>query len=366
MRRINIEDLKTEMQVGRNILGSEGRILLNSGVVLTDSYIMRLRALGIASVYIKDEFFGEVEVPEVVSEQTRMETVRIIRDNFTLLEQGHKINVRMMKNTVNTLIDELLENSHVLLNLTDIRGFDDYTFAHSVNVCILSLMTGITMRYYDAKLRELAMGAILHDIGKIQLDKNLLNKPDDLNHEEYNELKKHAEKGFEILRKYDDISLLSAHIAFQHHERWNGKGYPRRLAGTDIHEYSRIVAVADVYDALLADRPYRPAYTANQAIGILKQMSGTDLDPECTKALIANIAIYPIGTIVELNTGVVGMVVDVNKEMPTRPVVRVVYNRNSERLYHSHEVDLSKMSTIIIIKSLNDHEIAELSKSNDK
>lgn len=366
MRRINIENLKPGMQVGRSILGSEGRILLNFGVILTDSYIQRLRNLGIASVYIKDELFGEVDIPEVVSEQTRMETVRVVRDNFTLMEQGHKINVRMMKNTVNTLIDELLGNSNVLLNLTDIRGFDDYTFAHSVNVCILSLMTGITMHYYDAKLRELAMGALLHDIGKTQLDKDLLNKPDDLTREEYNDLKKHAENGFEILRKYDDISLLSAHVAFQHHEHWNGKGYPRKLAGNDIHEYSRIVAVADVYDALLADRPYRPAYTVNQAISILKKMSGTNLDPECTKALIANVAIYPIGTIVELNNGVVGIVMDVNKEMPTSPVVKVVCTRNGEPLPHPHEVDLSKMSTIIIVRSLNDNEIDEIVNSSDK
>jgi len=363
MRRINIENLQADMIVARNIFNSEGRVLLSSGVMLSDPYIKRLGSLGIASVYIKDDIFGDIDdIPEVISEQTRIETVKIVKNSFNNMERNHKLNVHLIKDQVNNLIEELLVNPNVLVNLTDIRTYDDYTFAHSVNVCILSLMTGVTLSYDGFKLKELGVGALLHDIGKIKLDKSTLNKADDLTQDEYSDVKQHAESGFEILRKYYDISLLSAHIAFQHHERWNGTGYPRGLVGNDIHEYGRIVAVADVYDALLADRPYRSSYSVNQAITILKRMAGNCLDPRCITALISNVAIYPVGSIVELNSGAVGIVVDVNKEMPTRPVVRVVYDRTGEKLNNSHEVDLSKMSTIMIIKSLNDKDIAELTK----
>jgi len=365
MRRINIEDLRPDMEVARNIFGSEGRILLHSGVVLSDSYIARLRQLGIGSVYVKDEIFGEIEIPEVVSEKIRMETIKVVRENFVLMQQGHLINVRSVKDVVNNLIDELLSNAHVSVNLTDIRSFDDYTFAHSVNVCVLALMTGITMSYNSTQLKELAMGALLHDIGKTLLNKDILNKPNDLTREEYTDVKRHAEMGFQILRKYVDISLLSAHVAFQHHERWNGKGYPRGISGTNIHEYGRIVAVADVYDALLADRPYRAAYTSSQAATILKRWSGSYLDPACINALISNVAIYPVGSVVELNSGVVGIVVDVNKEMPTRPIVRVVYNLRSESLMPSHEIDLSKMSTVIITQTLSDKQVADIIKKSN-
>jgi HD-GYP domain-containing protein (c-di-GMP phosphodiesterase class II) len=154
--------------------------------------------------------------------------------------------------------------------------------------------------------------------------------------------------------------LFSAHIALQHHERWDGKGYPRGLTGEDIHEYARIVAVADVYDALLADRPYRSGYTVNQALTIMKRMAGIHLDPKCLMALIANIAIYPIGSLVELNNGSIGIVVDVNKEIPTRPVVKILYDPCNRRLHHGHEVDLSKLSTILIIRSLSEADFAEL------
>lgn len=361
MRRISIEDLQAQMQVGRSIYNSDGRILLSAGAILTESYIARLQELGIPSLYIREDDFSDItEAPELISEQTRIETINIVKDSFKQMENEHKINIRLVQTVVNSLIEELLGNNHLLVSLTDIRSFDDYTFGHSVNVCILSIMTGITLRYHDSRLKELAMGALLHDIGKTKIDKEILNKGDDLTREEYHEVKKHAEYGFDMLRQQEGLSLFSAHIALQHHERWDGKGYPRGLAGEDIHEYARIVAVADVYDALLADRPYRSAYTVNQALTIMKRMTGLHLDPHCLTALIANIAIYPIGSLVELNNGSIGIVVDVNKEAPTRPVVKIVFDPASRRLYHAHEIDLSKLSTILITRSLSEQDFAEL------
>lgn len=361
MKRIRIEDLKANMQLGRSIYNSDGQVLLYSGTHLTDAYIARLRGIGIYSVYIIEQNYDiEIQAREAISEQTRVETIKIVKDCFMCMEVEHKINVRMIQSVINNLIEELLSNNNILVNLTDIRCFDDYTFAHSVNVCILSIMTGITMRYNDVRLKELGVGALLHDIGKLNIDKKILNKADDLNEEEYLEVKKHTIYGFELLRKQEDLSLLSAHIALQHHERWDGRGYPRGINGEIIHEYARIVAVADVYDALLADRPYRSAYTVSQAITIMKRMAGIHLDPRCLMALIANIAIYPIGSLVELNNGSIGIVIAADKEFPTRPVVKIIFDPSSRRLNLSHEVDLTKLSTIFIIRSLSEEDFAEI------
>lgn len=361
MRRVNIQDLKLGMVIARPIYSSDGRILLQTGISLDEEYIRRLKEMGITSIYIRDKFLDEVDdIPDVVSEKTRIAATKLIGDNFKQLEKQHKINTRAITNMVNNIIDELLSNSKILVHLSDIRAFDDYTFAHSVNVCILSIMTGITLGYNELKLKELGLGALLHDVGKIKIDKKILNKPGDLTKEEFNEVKNHTEYGFEILRKYDDIPLLSAHIAYQHHERWDGNGYPRGLAGRNIHEYARIVAVADVYDALLDYRPYRPSYTVTQAITIIKRMAGIYLDTSCVSSLIANIAVYPIGSIIELNSGEIGVVVDVNKETPTKPVVKILYNRNQKRISHPYEVDLSKFSTVVVAKSLSEEEISRL------
>lgn len=360
LKRILVKNLQPDMVIARAIFSSDGRILLHSGMVLTAGYISRLNQLGIKSVYIRDEIFGDLDIQDVVSEETRIETTKVIRDSFTRLGKNHNLDMRIVKQKVDGIIDEILMNRNILLNLSDIRTFDDYTFAHSVNVCILSIMTGITMGLSYSQLSELGLGALLHDIGKIRVNIDILNKPGELTREEFTEIKRHPEYGFEILRDYNDVPLLSSHIAFQHHERWDGQGYPRSLAGDNIHEYARIVAVTDVYDALLADRPYRPSYSLNQTLTILKRMAGIYLDPTCVTALIANIAVYPIGTVVQLSTGDIGVVVDVNREYPTRPVVRIVFDARKKRIVNIHEVDLSKLSTVVITRSLGEAEIEGL------
>ncbi len=360
MRRLLTEKLQPGMIVARPIYSSDGRILLHAGIELDAVYIDRLSAMGIISVYVKDDLFDDVEVRDVISEQTRLETLKTVKENFQNLEHKKKLNLRQVQGSVDRILDEVLQNSNVLINLSDIRAFDDYTFGHSVNVCILSIVTGISMGYHDLKLKELGIGALLHDIGKTMIDNDLLNKPGDLTHQEFQEVKCHTEYGFEILRQYNELSILSAHIAFQHHERWDGHGYPRGLAAESIHEYARIVAAVDVFDALMADRPYRPSYSLSQSLHILKRMSGIYLDPGCVNALLTNIAVYPIGTILVLNTGDIGIVMDVNREQPARPVIKVVYDMDHHRLAEPHEVDLSKTSSINVTRVLTDEDIERL------
>lgn len=361
MRRIRVEDLKPDMIIARSIYSGDSHILLHAGMVLTPDSIRRLYEIGITSVYIQQEDLIETTpIQDVISEETRLETIRMVKLSFVNLEIHLKLNLGKLKSLVDNIIDELLTNDHVLVQLSDIRAFDDYLFAHSVNVCVLSIMTGITLVYERQHLMELGVGALLHDIGKTRVDAEILNKPDDLTRDEFEEVKRHTEYGFEILREYQEVTLLSAHIAYQHHERWDGQGYPRGLCGREIHEYARIVAVADVYDALLADRPYRPSYTVSQALTILERMSGIYLDPECVTALITNIAVYPIGSLVEISTGYIGIVVNTNKETPTRPVVKMLMDNNGRRLSRPHEIDLSQLSTIMIIKPLSNEDIHRL------
>jgi len=361
MRLVEINEIKPNMELARNIYDADGRILLNSGVNLTQNYIDRLKSLGINSLYIKDELSPEGDhYPDIISERSRIETINTVKRSFYDLQNNRKLNVRLIQSAVNNIIDELLHNRDVLIGIKDIRVYDDYTYAHSVNVCILSLVTGITLSYNDLKLNELGIGALLHDIGKTKISKEILNKPDDLTEAEYKEIQKHSRYGFDILRQYPEISLLSAHIAFQHHERLDGTGYPRQLSGNDIHEYAKIVAVADVYDSLMADRPYRPSYTVNQALSILKRSAGSHLDNRIINALAANIAVYPIGTLVELSTGSIGIVTDINREQPTRPIVRIIYDKKHKSNCPFLEIDLSKKSTILIVRELTSQQFKSM------
>ncbi len=363
MRRVSLEYLEPGMKIGRTIYSSDGRPLLVAGMVLNSNYIQRLIDYGVGSVYIKDDMFDEIEEPpDLISEQTRLESVRTVKELFNSLENKKRINIQGVKKTVSNLIDEVLSNREILVNFTDIRNYDDYTFSHSVQVCVLSIITGISLGLDHIRLKDLATGALIHDIGKTRVDKELLNKPGDLTPEEFVEIKRHAEHGFEILRANQEISLLSAHIAYQHHERWDGNGYPRRLREQEIHIYSRIVAIADVFDALVADRPYRKAYSTSQAVSLMRRMAGSQFEPVILESFLANVAEFPIGTVVALSSGEIAVVVDSNREKPILPVVRVIFNKRLKPLSVVKEIDLTKDASVHVSRVLGEEEVAQLLK----
>lgn len=361
MRKIPLDYCREGMLLGRSIIDSEGVVLLRAGVELEEYYIKRLSELGLRYIYIHDNSLGETdEIEEVISEETRINTVKLVKKTFSRLQSDRKINTPALRQVVNRMLDEILDNSNVLLSMTDISVLDDFVFYHSVSVCTLSIMTGITLGFSESKLKELGIGALLHDIGKSKIDPEILKHEGDLSAEESALLAKHTELGFSIIRGHVDISLLSAHVAYQHHERWDGRGYPRQLAGTAIHEYARIVAAANMYDELMADRPNRPPYEVSQAINLIKQMSSVYFDPRIVTAMISNIAIFPAGTIIQLNTGDIGIVTHVNNESPHRPTVRIVVDSSLRRIKDPHEVDLAKMTTIIPVRSISERELNKL------
>ena len=361
VRRIPLDYAKEGMLLGRSIIDSEGQVLLRAGVEMEDIYINRLYELGIRYVYIHDDSLGETdEIEDVITEETRIETVKLVKKTFSSLQSNRKINIPALRLVVNRMLDEILDNSNVLLSVSDMTAMDDFIFYHSVSVCTLAIMTGITLGYDDVKLRDLGIGALLHDIGKSRIDPDIIRREGSLNEEESALLSRHPEMGFAIIKGHNDVSLLSAHVSFQHHERWDGKGYPRQLAGAAIHEYARIVSAANIYDELMADRPNRPPYEVSQALNLIRRMSNIYFDPRVVTAMISNIAVYPAGTIIKLNTGDIGIVTHINNTAPHRPVVRIVVDNNMRRVRNPHEVDLSKMTTIIPVRTISERELSKL------
>lgn len=361
LRRIPLNYVQEGMYLGRSIIDSEGNILLRAGVELDDIYINRLYKLGIHFIYIRDDTFGEIDdIEDIISEETRISTVVMVKKTFSNLQTDRKINTLGLRKAVNNMLDEILDNSNVLLSISDISLLDDAVFYHSVSVCTLSIMTGITMGLAPNRLKDLGIGALLHDIGKSKIDPDIVQREGNLTESEYDLLAIHPEIGFSIIRGYDDLSLLSAHVAFQHHERWDGKGYPRQLTGEEIHEYARIVAAANIYDELMMERPSRPPYEVNQAISLIKRMAGTYFDPAVVTAMVSNIASYPVGSIIKLNTGDIGIVTQVNNIAPHRPIVRIVFNNNLKKVNEPHEIDLSKLTTIMPVQVLSERELSKL------
>jgi HD-GYP domain-containing protein (c-di-GMP phosphodiesterase class II) len=352
MRKVPIDSIKPGMKIAKSIFDSDGRILLTSGMELKFKYLEKFRANGINELYIEDEISLGIEVSDVVLESTRLEAkllVKKLTDNRTL---ASAINLKQVKEVIDKIIEELLSNEDILVNLSDIKSVDDYTFEHSVNVCILSLITGIGMGFDSLRLRDLGVGALLHDIGKLKIPEEILKKPSQLKVEEFEEVKKHTVYGYEILRNNPNISMISAFIAFGHHERFDGSGYPLQLRGENIHQCARIVAIADVFDALTSNRVYRKKLRPHEVVEYITSLGTQHFDKEIIAQFVKYIAIYPVGTAVILNTKERGIVVSANKSLPTRPTVRVIFNSKNERLDQHFEVDLTKKLNVFILDSV--------------
>lgn len=349
MRRIRINWAKPGDILGYPIFRKDGAILLNVGVKLTETYIQQLKDLGITHIYIQDEVSQDIIVHDPISIETKMEALRVIADNFHRSCRGLKLDIESVRNVVNSIVDEILSSEQILLNLHDIRSFDNYIFSHSLSVTVISIIVGRRLGYNDRFLRDLGIGCMLHDIGKLDVPKDILDKPEKLTPEEYEIVKFHTHYGYRRIREQDgDLPATSAHIAWEHHERYDGSGYPRGLKGEKIHIFSRIASISDVYDAMTTDRVYRKAYSPSDTIEFIMGGSGTLFDHNIVSAFVKSIAPYPAGDIVLLSTGETAIVIDVNKDFPLRPIVRILKDDGWE------DVDLMEKTNISIIRSLEE------------
>ncbi len=355
MRMIRLGEAAVGKPLGKTIFAADGRILLQAGVIMTEDYVARLWAKGYRSIFIQDEFAQDIAVDDPVSEQTRLQTAKEVKETMDRQSLGLAMDSSKIKTAVKAIIAELQGNSHMLAGLSTIRSFDDYTFAHSVNVCTLSLVLGISLYYDYDQLYELGVGAILHDIGKTLIPLPVLQKQSRLDEAEWEVVKKHTDYGFEILRQDYEISLLSAHVAFQHHEKFDGSGYPRRMRGESILETARVAAIADVYDAITNDRVYRPRLPLHQAYNIIIQSADTHFDRRLVQRFLERVLLFPNGTIVRLNNGQVGIIARQEERLNSRPVVRLLTDTQQKLQPERPEVRLLQHPELSISEVLSDY-----------
>lgn len=322
MRQVSVNSLTMGDVLGKTIFSSAGRILLGKGVKLTPLYIAKLRDMGISILYIEDDRFDDVIVEDVISEEHRREAMEILEKSTRSVRLGKEFDGFDLKRIINKIVEEILFKKDILVNMMEMRSLDNQMFAHSVNVCVLSTILGKALLLDREKIETLAIGAILHDIGKVRVDSKLISKVD-LTAEEVEILKTHTTLGFEDLRKRKDLNLVIAHIAFQHHEHMNGTGYPRQLKEGEIHPLAQMVAITDLYDKLTSDHSNVKRIMPHEACEILMGLAGILYPLELVRVFLRNIAAYPTGVTVKLNTGEIGVVVDQNLSMPARPIVRV-------------------------------------------
>jgi HD-GYP domain-containing protein (c-di-GMP phosphodiesterase class II) len=354
MRILSIDNVKEDMQLARNIYAAEGNILLAEGTCLNSKFIDQLKEFGISTLYIIDHRIGKIEVDELVKIQTKNEVIKLTKEVMTNIKKGRTLSGEKIQQAVDDVIEELLLNRNITFSLVEIRAMNDYHFSHNVAVCVLSLLTGIALNYNHLKLKLLGTGAILHDIGKAMIPLQILNKNGKLTREEYDQIQKHPQIGYDILKECNDIDSESTYVAWQHHERFDGSGYPLGLKGNEIHEFARIAALADVYDAMSTDRVYRKRFLPHEVMEYIRDQGQIQFDPELVKIFLQNIAPFPIGSIVRLNNDETGVVIKVTKDFPARPVIKVIIDKDGQLLAKPLDKDLKKDLTLFIVKAVKD------------
>ncbi|MBO8141901.1 MAG: HD-GYP domain-containing protein [Firmicutes bacterium] len=331
MRFMPIGRARPGERVARTVYASDGAVLLRAGTTLTGVVIRRLADLGFPGVYVLDPGEEDWHTPELVSDATRAAAMARLWHAFRDLQSERRLDVAALYDSVDNIMEEILSEPRVVVNLADLRSHDSYTFGHSVDVAVLCMSVGRALGLNRPALREIGLGALLHDVGKIGIPQHILSKPGPLTTEEWAVVREHPRLGFEILRRYYEIPVPAAHIALQHHERLDGSGYPRGLHDGEIHPYARIAAVADTYDAMRSTRVYRPGRPSHEVLDFISRHRGVLFAPEVVDCLLQQVAPYPVGTSVRLNSGEVGVVAWVRQDRPDRPVVRVTADERGRR-----------------------------------
>lgn len=334
---ISIDHVNPGMITARDIFTDVGQMLIGANTELDGKHLRKLRLYQIHDVPIK-EFMPKVNSPSEpihpirrskenherlkLFEASYMENNVSLKDQMLSISEGKRINVAELFCISDELLTTIKYKSNLFSFLNNLQGFDDYTYSHCINVSLISNTIGQWLGFGEKELMNISVAGLLHDIGKTQIDKSILNKPSKLTDEEEAIMKKHAEYGFKIIEKQDiDYNIKMA--VLMHHERYDGSGYPLKAKNNQINDYAKIVAIADVYDALTSDRPYRSRFTPFYVIHRFEQEYLGHLDTKFLMTFLQNIAYCYLDSWCLLSTGEEAKIMFINKHDLSRPIVQV-------------------------------------------
>ncbi|MDG6026602.1 MAG: HD domain-containing protein [Candidatus Brocadia sp.] len=383
MRRIKINSVVPGMVLGKTIYGYNYEVLLNKGVTLTSAYINLLKNRGFVRIYIDDDETADIVLHDPISDKIRIMSVRDIFKTYKVTQSATTnikaentesiikcINTPKIKksfqesqafeqlcNGIHYFIDEIMKQDS-MSGLNSSKSVDNYTYEHSVDTAVISIIIGKKLLLSREKLVQIAIGEFLHDIGKIFIDEKIINKPGKLTAEEFNAIKYHPTYGYELLKDIHSIGTVVAHIPYQHHERQDGRGYPRGLRGTNklddkgvaftdrekLIMFAEIAALSDVYDACSSDRPYRPGLPPDMVYELIKNGAGTQFNKELVDCFLSVVPKYPVGCEIRIKNGnymnFTGVISSLNTRQMAKPKVKLLAD-NMKNKISPVEIDFS-------------------------
>lgn len=326
-------------KIDQTITDRTGREMIKKGAYLDDFQIEYLQKKGIMGIYIYEGVPDELEENINIPAATRKVIEKYHKDDPAKVSISEDVKKRVgqgvaylfndtsskdFTTTTNNIADDLsksiLSNSSIAVDIRTIKTSDEYTFKHSVDVATISAIIGQKYGLNKDKLHELLVAGLLHDMGKSQIPNEILNKPGKLTDEEFKIMKSHSLLGYNILKEKNEFSPDILLGVLQHHEKISGKGYPMGVTGDKIGLYPKIIAVADIYDALVTKRPYKEPFGQREAMEMILAM-GNDLDFKALECFSKSVILYPVDSVVKLSNGMLAKVVANNPDYPMRPKV---------------------------------------------
>ncbi len=264
----------------------------------------------------------------VHAKEVEADARKTIGDVIEHIHRNKEFNIALATKVVTSMVNSILRNPDALVCLTYLRNINEYTALHSIRTCILGIAFGRHLVFTREELTDLGLGLMLHDVGMLKIPKEILTKPAGLNKEEFDAMKRHVGWGLAIVKKSGGLPPLAMQVMQQHHERRDGEGYPVRLKGDAISQAGYISSIVDVYDAVTSDRNYAGGMSAEDALKRMYEWREKDFHPQLVEDFIRCMGIFPIGSLVELSTGSIGVVISINRARRLKPKVALVLTAN--------------------------------------
>lgn len=324
-----VDDLDT---LGKILASGIAEVFIDTNIG-ADVVTADTRKTDVADIFSESSTF----VPDILIKRSpveEFERAKALYANANKLMQNMMQDVRMGKQihvgqcapAVESILDSMFSAPSALLPLAQMKSRDEYTFQHSVSVAALSVAFGQVLNLPRAEIKELAMGGLLHDVGKAKVPGKILNKPGKLDDAEFAVMKNHAASTSNLLKGVEGVSEIAFNAATQHHERFDGTGYPLGLKGDEISLHGQMLAIVDVYDAITSIRVYHKGMPPTEALRKMFEWSGSHFNPRLVQAFIKGIGIYPAGSLVRMESGKLGIVRELVPDRLLQPIVQLIYD----------------------------------------
>lgn len=352
MRRIKTEHIKGREILAKDVFGSSGVVLISAGIILKKEYVDKLLELRITDVFVEDEISRDIRVQDITEEKISEQCTEKLKDTLERFSYVSGEELKELSRVTTEVMEDVLLQEEVIYTISNVRNYSKSLYEHSLSVAALSILLAVRAGYSQMEVKEIAMGALLHDIGFT----NVKEKYQGIILEEakeniQKEIKRHVVYGYIQVEQQDWISAVAREIILYHHERLDRSGYPFHMPGEKVKQQVRLVSICDAFDSMVYGN-LEKRRKVHEALDDIAKAGGSKFDAELVRVFVRSVAAYPTGTMVQLNNGECGIVLRQNVDAPTRPLIRLVKQDNGGDWFRKEEVDLSEELCLFIIDTI--------------